>query len=418
MSTNGAGQLQLRLEHSESSVDPDEFPEGVRVRVSASWQMEPPQVLTVEGNTSEPGLNGEYHIAGEFRRGKKQWMKRGSRCYIRWIRDRWELYVSHHPNGTTYFFNSTDTQVPPTTGWIGTDYVTPAEQLVVQDLALSKNALAGTEAKSSPVELTAPATNTCRYVLFTNRTCPFAQRVHIAIHELGTSVQRECIDILAQDSASYVRFCDYSGRVLPSKNARPAIPLLVASGDGRENILFDSEIIVRYLDELEGGQLDGRSPSERALLRMFVAAFRREIEPCIHRIKRSRDLTELQVAADSMMKAFHCFEQVCVQSKRAASAKDGPFLFGSRFSLAEVLTAPHLQRLVLIVPHLRPQLASLRGVMCAHTGSPIMSALRKKFPALMGWVLAVLSRASVRESFNLEETEAVMEKAVPNFHSD
>jgi hypothetical protein len=99
--------------------------------LSSSIKLPSTQSLLIDGCVSEPGLNGEYQPAGTFRGGKAQWMKPNTRCYIRWIRDRWELYVSHHPNGTTYFFHQSDSNVPPKDGWRPTLYESPDAKLQV-----------------------------------------------------------------------------------------------------------------------------------------------------------------------------------------------------------------------------------------------------------------------------------------------
>jgi len=113
--------------------------------------------LQIEGCVSEPGLNGEYQPAGTFRGGKTQWMKPKTRCYVRWIRDRWELYVSHHPNGTTYFFNETDSNIPPKDGWRPTLYESPDARLLVSIVKPSVSAIqsdTGADTNTKPVEET------------------------------------------------------------------------------------------------------------------------------------------------------------------------------------------------------------------------------------------------------------------------
>jgi len=126
--------------------------------------------LLIEGCVSEPGLNGEYQPAGTFRDGKAQWMKPNSRCYIRWIRDRWELYVSHHPNGTTYFFHESDSNLPPKAGWRPTLYESPDAKLQVS--AVKSDAVSAIQTDSKAEKVTKPIEEASSiFVLLTLMTC-------------------------------------------------------------------------------------------------------------------------------------------------------------------------------------------------------------------------------------------------------
>ena len=146
-----------------------------------------PTAIELTGVTSEPGLNGVYEVNGTFphnESSRTQYMKKGSRCKCRCSRElmksyecllrvhmsmrrppaslafaplacspppsaphtppqgyiryqtkrgagahRWEIYVSHHPDGTCYFSNDSDASIPPagSAGWLPTPYSMPDE---------------------------------------------------------------------------------------------------------------------------------------------------------------------------------------------------------------------------------------------------------------------------------------------------
>lgn len=137
---------------------------------SISTKLDGTHPLLIEGCVSEPGLNGEYEPAGTFRGGKAQWMKPNSRCYIRWIRDRWELYVSHHPNGTTYFFHESDSNIPPKAGWRQTLYESPDAKLQVSEM--KSHDISATQSDSKSQEVTKPTQEASSIlVLLTLMTC-------------------------------------------------------------------------------------------------------------------------------------------------------------------------------------------------------------------------------------------------------
>ena len=338
--------------------------------------------LRVQGCVSEPGLNGEYEHAGTFRGGKAQWMKPRTRCYVRWIRKRWELYVSHHPSGTTYFYHTEDTDIPPACGWQPTMYESPSAKLqlsMVEGAEVRERQTPQAESKDLPTGHQVLVTKTgakssekknpegsCCGVLYTNRTCPFAQAVHIAVEELELHVEKVNVDIFEQDDVDYLKFQELSQQAFPSSSARPRIPLFASLSarvtDERKNtlnddaklVLVESEIIVRYLDEMSGGKLDGSSPERRALLRMFVTKFRQEVVPCIHQLLATRDATSLFAVSQHTIKCLSSLEELFQRLRRISNVEEGPYLYGNSFSLAEILCAPHLQRLFFALPVLRP----------------------------------------------------------------
>ncbi|KAL3926828.1 MAG: hypothetical protein SGBAC_013324 [Bacillariaceae sp.] len=416
-------------------------------------QMTTPDSIVVSGVISEPGLNGEYFLNGTFRGDKLQWMKPMSRCYIRFIRDRWELYVSHHPSGTTYFHHSNvpANNLPPTSGYLPAPCSGPDEVL--------------------SLEFKHQAPPTSKYRLYTNKACPFAQQVHIVMQELGIDdddddddslqseqqntttstkdlklVEAKVVDIFSKND---VDFINSYHKAYPSKTQRPAIPLLVGllSLPGNNNntntntnnehvAIAESRLIVEYLmDQVEIGnnnkgeksKLAPSSPLQKAQVGIFVHAVNREIFPCINAILNSSNLERLDTAVDKLMEGLGCIETMLKRSDRSMedeseSSSSNNYFLGSDFSLAEAKTAPCFQRLLLLaVPELRPELGSARSLRQFHQkknggGDPaadtiLLCMIRAKYPAVSKWLASSLQHPSVVATFHKEDVTEVLQRA-------
>merc|ERR1719329_66883 len=219
-----------------------------------------PDAIAVAGIECEDGLNGIYEQNGEFKSGggRPQWMKPNTRCYIRWIRERWEIYVSHHPAGTTYFFHSDDTPHPPTEGWLPTECALPTEAPALTFMMRDEFAGGAKEVGMSRPKEGADGVSTADsaaqdvrrpLVLWCNSTCPFAQRVMIAVRELGLTdcVWERQVDIFGEREEEM--FKSAFAKACPDKRRRPAIPVLEHYRDDSDTVtLNESRVIVEYLE--------------------------------------------------------------------------------------------------------------------------------------------------------------------------
>ncbi len=171
--------------------------------------------LTIRGVECEPGLNGTYVLSGKFQGNKPQYMIPSTRRYVRFIRERWEIYVSHHPHGSTYFYHpDTALSEPPAAGWIPTDCAMSHESPRL-DLTFEE------QHQEHPAETSAlPVLR-----LWSNLTCPFAQRVRILLLETGLQTHTEEIltDVIGDKSPAFVALFH---SVNPKGLGRPAIPML------------------------------------------------------------------------------------------------------------------------------------------------------------------------------------------------
>ncbi|CAJ1943289.1 unnamed protein product [Cylindrotheca closterium] len=355
-------------------------------------QMTAPDSILVSGITSEPGLNGQYVYNGSFRGGKLQWMKPMSRCYIRFIRDRWELYVSHHPSGTTYFYHPDQfMEIPPTSGYIPTPCSGPDEVLSLEY-----------KHKAPPIS---------EYLLYTNKACPFAQQVHIVMQELGIDddllqkeqetpsqlklVERQLVDIFSKND---VDFINSYYKAYPSKTQRPQLfPCLS---------VYCQTISIFLLPTQVG---------------IFVHAVNREIFPCINSILNSSSLERLESAVDKLMEALGCIETMLKRSEMNMTDSDPnekSYFLGTVFSLAEAKTAPCFQRLLLVLPGLRPELASVKSLRQfgkdddqREDDTILLAMIQTKYPTVDKWLGSVFKQPSVVATLYKEDVTEVLKRA-------
>eukprot|EP01063_Lacrimia_lanifica_P018262 TRINITY_DN25199_c0_g1_i1.p1 TRINITY_DN25199_c0_g1~~TRINITY_DN25199_c0_g1_i1.p1 ORF type:complete len:416 (+),score=122.69 TRINITY_DN25199_c0_g1_i1:47-1249(+) len=360
-----------------------------------------PSRLEVSGITSEPGLNGVYELCpGRFQKRRCQWMKPGSRCYVRHYaaRGRWELYVSHHPAGTTFFYkpdgaSDLESDVPPlpSSEWLRTEYVEEDETF----------ALKPSDERTAPPPAVAPAPQPFR--LWGNKTCPYVQAVLIAAKEKGLDdealqgargapvLEAAEVDVFGDKDARFVALY----RTAYAGNRRPTIPLLEHGGVA----VVESEVIVHYLDDaFPDAPLRPATPIARARAALLLKVMSEELCPVLHQAMNA-------ATPDAVVRTAGALRAACDAAERQLPAA-GPFACGEAFSHVDCLAAPHLQRLTSLVGVFRPEvLAHLRA-------ADMHTFLNTHFPRLAAWTGALLCRPSVAATYHHEAVVAVKRRAV------
>lgn len=242
-------------------------------------------------------------------------------------------------------------------------------------------------------------------VLWSNKTCPFVQSVLIALNEKGLEVHERQVDIFGERDAE---FSSLFRSVCPDPRRRPAIPLLQHFCNNADSVspstglvLIESAVIVQYLEEAFPAS-PGLLPADalsRARVRLFVDTFQKALGSSQAEVLGASTWDGLHAAAEKMQEGFRSLD-AWFQSYSSGDA--GPFVCGELFSLAEVMTAPHVQRLVTVVPHLRPKLP----------GGPPLASMEASLPCLSRWVKAVLARTSVARSFDADLVAGVQRRAL------
>lgn len=172
--------------------------------------------------------------------------------------------------------------------------------------------------------------------LFNNIRCPFGHR------SLWTAIE----------SNSIFRMVDVSLSDMPSLygqlvNRYETVPCLYDQGFA----VFESAIVAEYLDAKYGnGTLFCRDdPAMASLLRLVASKFEMGSLYALLRNKDAEKKGEIEADINSMLTELETIYRVNAVAYRG----NGPYLLGSRFSAAEILTVPFFCRFQIILKHYR-----------------------------------------------------------------
>lgn len=163
-----------------------------------------------------------------------------------------------------------------------------------------------------------PRTAPCALTLVSHHLCPYVQRAAIALDEKGVAFERITVDLATRPGW----FCAISplGKV----------PLLrVGSTDG-ETVLFESAVILEYLEETQPHPLHPADPLPRARHRGWIE-FGSAILNGIWRFYTASDAAALTAEARALGDQFARIE---------AELGSGPWFAGEPFSLVDAAFAP------------------------------------------------------------------------------
>lgn len=144
--------------------------------------------------------------------------------------------------------------------------------------------------------------------------CPYVQRAAIALAEKGVPFERITIDLADKP--------DWFKRISPLGK----VPLLMVG----DQVLFESTVIVEYLDETVEPRLHPADPLTRARHRAWME-FGSSILANIWTIETTKDPDAFDAAIAQVAEKFGRLEQVL---------GEGPFFAGEAFSLVDAVFAP------------------------------------------------------------------------------
>lgn len=157
--------------------------------------------------------------------------------------------------------------------------------------------------------------------LISHDLCPYVQRAAISLSEKGVSFER--IDIDLSNKPDWFKVISPLGKV----------PLLRVRHDGEETIIFESAVILEFLEETEANPLHPADPRDRARHRAWIE-FGSAILNAIGRLYSARD----EIAFKSEAKALSAmFDRVEGELARNGT---GPWFDGERFSLVDAVYGP------------------------------------------------------------------------------
>jgi glutathione S-transferase len=155
--------------------------------------------------------------------------------------------------------------------------------------------------------------------LISHHLCPYVQRAAIALAEKQVPFERVWIDLSNKP--------DWFRRISPLGK----VPVLVVRDvEGRETSIFESAVILEYLEETTGSPLHPVDPLERARHRGWIE-FGSQALNAIWRFYSATDESVFEKERSGFEVMFARIEE---------ELTNGPFFAGERFSLVDTVFAP------------------------------------------------------------------------------
>lgn len=216
------------------------------------------------------------------------------------------------------------------------------------------------------------------FTLVSHGLCPYVQRAAIALEEKGVAFER--IDIDLDNKPDWFKAISPLGKV----------PLLKV-GDA---VIFESAVIVEYLEETQPHPLHPADPLKRAEHRAWME-FGSAILADIWGFYTAPDEAALQARTRTLIEKFGRLEQ-----HLGAQSHAGPYFDGARFSLVDAVFAPVFRYFDLFerigdfgILEGKPKLASWRKALAQRPS--VVRAVAPDFQErLRGFIIARNSRLS------------------------
>jgi len=157
--------------------------------------------------------------------------------------------------------------------------------------------------------------------LVSHHLCPYVQRAAVALAEKGVPFERVMIDLSSKP--------DWFTAISPLGK----VPLLQVRHDGMETVIFESAVILEFLEETQPNPLHPADPYERARHRAWIE-FGSAMLNGIGRFYSAATGAALRAEAENLAAMFDRIES------ELAKRTDGPWFAGKRFALVDAVFAP------------------------------------------------------------------------------
>jgi len=154
--------------------------------------------------------------------------------------------------------------------------------------------------------------------LVSHHLCPYVQRAVIALSEKGVPIERVYVDL--SDKPDWFRALSPLGKV----------PLLKVAHEGRDAVIFESAVILEFLEETQERPLHAADPLERARHRSWIEVGS-QILNGIARFYNAGTREALDGEARALAAMFERVE---------AELGEGPWFAGRDFSLVDAVYGP------------------------------------------------------------------------------
>jgi glutathione S-transferase len=187
-------------------------------------------------------------------------------------------------------------------------------------------------------------------------TCPYVQRAVISLKEKNVDFDVVYIDLANKP--------DWFLAISPLGK----VPVLKIAREGKEDaVLFESSVILEYLEETAGGvKLHPADPLERARHRGWME-FGSTLLGDLFRYSTAKDAAGVEAAKPAIAAKLAQVEKVL---------GNGPYFAGETFSLVDAVFAPAFRQLATLAPVTQQDLTS-------------------DFPKVSAWAKTLLARPSI-----------------------
>jgi len=162
---------------------------------------------------------------------------------------------------------------------------------------------------------------TARLTLVSHHLCPYVQRAAISLAEKGVGFQR--IDVDLSNKPDWFKAISPLGKV----------PLLRVRHGNAEDVIFESAVILEFLEETEANPLHPADPLARARHRAWIE-FGSAILNAIGRFYSATDEAAFLCESKGLSEMFARVEA------ELAARQSGPWFAGERFSLVDAVYGP------------------------------------------------------------------------------
>jgi glutathione S-transferase len=160
-----------------------------------------------------------------------------------------------------------------------------------------------------------------RLTLVSHHLCPYVQRAAIALAEKGVPFERIYVDLA--DKPAWFKAISPLGKV----------PLLLIRNGDDEETIFESAVILEFLEETEANPLHPTDPLMRARHRAWIE-FGSAILNAIGRLYSATDEAAFAKESNGLSEMFERVEAIL------ATRSSRPWFAGDRFSLVDAVYGP------------------------------------------------------------------------------
>ncbi|WP_027169033.1 glutathione S-transferase family protein [Mesorhizobium sp. WSM3224] len=160
-----------------------------------------------------------------------------------------------------------------------------------------------------------------KLTLVSHRLCPYVQRAAISLAEKGVAFERVDVDLSSKP--------DWFKAISPLGK----VPLLRVRRDGGEEVIFESAVILEFLEETEANPLHPADTLERARHRAWIE-FGSAILNAIGRFYSAADEAAFFKESQALSEMFARLEA------ELSARRSGPWFAGERFSLVDAVYGP------------------------------------------------------------------------------